>query len=113
MVFQEPPLTQQELETFLTQEPIATLCTQNEDGTIHAAPIWFKYENGKIVFGTQHDTRRIKNIKRNRNVTVVVDNHDHAPYKGVVIYGKADLDYDDAIPKRVAIIEKYMPNKKC
>lgn len=41
LVFQEPPLTQAELETFLRQAPIATLCIHNEDGKIHAAPIWF------------------------------------------------------------------------
>ncbi len=103
-----PPLTEQELETFLEQSPLATLCTHNKDGTIHATPIWFKYEGGQIMFGTQQDSRRVKNIKQNPDVTVVVDT-DQAPYKGIVIYGKAELDYNDVIPKRVSIFEKYMP----
>ena len=103
-----PPLTQGELDEFLVKAPIATLCSQNADGTIHAAPVWFKYEGGELLFGTQNDTRRIKNIEQNPNVTVVIDN-DQFPYKGVVLYGKARLDYDNVIPKRVAILEKYMP----
>ena len=109
MVFQMPPLTQEELDEFLVKSPIATLCTHNADGTIHATPVWFKYENGEILFGTQNDARRIKNIKQNADVTVVVDNHQEFPLKGVVIYGKAKLDYNNVIPTRVVIFEKYMP----
>ncbi len=111
MVFQMPPLTQKELDDFLAKEPIATLCTQNEDGSIHATPLWFKYEGGQISFGTQEDQKKIKNIKSNPNVTVLVDNHDRAPYRGVMIYGRANLDYDDVIAKRVALFEKYLPKK--
>ena len=104
MVFQMPPLTQSELDEFLVKSPIATLCTHNVDGTIHAAPVWFKYEGGEILFGTQNDTRRIKNIKQNPDVTVVVDNHQEFPLKGVVFYGKAKLDYDNVIPTRIGYI---------
>jgi PPOX class probable F420-dependent enzyme len=103
-----PPLTNDELDSFLEKSPIATLCTHNSNGSIHATPVWFKYDKGEILFGTQDDTRRIANIKKNPDVTVVVDT-DQFPYKGVVIYGKARLDYDGVIPKRVAIFEKYMP----
>ncbi len=110
MVFQEPPLTSQETDAVLQKAPIATLCTHNEDGTIHAAPVWFKYQDGNIMFGTQEDTRRVKNIKQNQDVTVVVD-VEQPPFKGVVIYGKARLDYDDVVAKRVSIFEKYMPTK--
>jgi nitroimidazol reductase NimA-like FMN-containing flavoprotein (pyridoxamine 5'-phosphate oxidase superfamily) len=103
-----PPLTQQELDSFLEQTPVVTLCTQNSDGTIHAAPVWFRCERGEMLLGTQQDTRRIKSIKKNPNVTLVVD-VDQPPYKGVIVYGKAKLDYDNVIPKRVSIFEKYMP----
>jgi PPOX class probable F420-dependent enzyme len=110
LVFQEPPLTQKELETFLVQAPIATLCTHNDNGTIHAAPIWFKYEGGELLFGTQQDSHRIKNLRKNPDVTVVIDT-DQTPYKGVIIYGKAKLDFDNVVPKRVAIFQKYMPKE--
>ncbi|HYB03999.1 MAG TPA: pyridoxamine 5'-phosphate oxidase family protein [Nitrososphaerales archaeon] len=108
MVFQMPPLTESEMNTFLEKAPIARLCTHNSNGSIHAAPIWFKYDNGEILFGTQDDSHRIINLKKNPDVTIVVDT-EALPYKGVVIYGKARLDYDNAIAKRVAIFEKYMP----
>ena len=38
---------------------------------------------------------------------MVVDNQE-APFKGVVIYGTAELDREDAAAKRVPIFAKYM-----
>jgi PPOX class probable F420-dependent enzyme len=105
-----PPLTKEECETLLTQASIATLSSHNGDGSIHSTPIWFKYDGKQILFGTQQDTRRIKNIKQNPDVTVVVDDR-QTPYKGIVVYGRAELDYDDVIAKRAAIFEKYMPRE--
>jgi len=110
LVFQMPPLTQQEVEVLLTKSQVATLSSHNADGTIHTTPVWFKYDGGKILFGTQDDCRRIKNIKRNPDVTVVVDDRQW-PLKGIIIYGRAELDYDNVIPKRTAIFEKYMPKE--
>ena len=108
MVFQMPPLTGNELDSFLEKAPVAVLCTHNSDGTIHAAPVWFTYNKDEILFATQDDTRRIKNIKRNPDVTIVVDS-EQLPYKGIVIYGKARLDYENVTPRRAAMYEKYMP----
>ena len=105
---QAPPFAPDEIESFLERPLIAKLCTHNEDGTIHIAPIWFKYENGELWFGTQEVTRKVRNIRRNTNVSVVIDTTDPA-IQGVLISGKAELDYDDVIAKRVSIFEKYMP----
>jgi hypothetical protein len=40
---QMPPLTKEEAESFLNQPRIARLGTINKDGTIHLAPIFFKF----------------------------------------------------------------------
>ncbi len=106
---QKPPLTDDELKTFLQTAPIARLGSLNPDGTIHIAPLWFKYDDGDILFGTQDLTHKVRNIKRNPNVTVMID-IEGPPLKGVLIYGQAELDYEDVITKRVAIFEKYMPS---
>lgn len=104
-----PPLTAGELDTFLKQAPIARLGSLNPDGTIHLAPVWFSYdENGHILVGTQDLTRKARNVKHNPKVSVLVDTQE-PPYKGILIYGQAELDYVDAATKRVAIFEKYLP----
>lgn len=108
---QMPPLTQEEVETFLCQPLIARLGTMNEDGTIHIAPVIFKYEAGEFIIGTQNANRRIRNIKRTPKVTLLIDDPT-PPFKAVLIYGKAELDYDNVIQKRTAIFEKYNPKEQ-
>jgi len=107
---QMPPLTQDELVVFLNEAPIARLSSMNPDGTIHSAPVYFKYDNGDILIGTQEVTRKVRNSRQNPKVTLLIDNQ-APPYKGVVIYGEAELDYEDVIAKRVAIFERYMPTE--
>lgn len=103
---QMPPMTDQEIEDFLNQAPIARLCSHNPDGTIHIAPLVFTYNNGEIVLGTQKMSRKVRNIQRNSAVTVLIDTQ-APPHKAVLIYGRAELDEQAVIAKRVAIFEKY------
>lgn len=104
---QMPPMTGNELESFFETTTFARLGTLNEDGTIHLAPIFFKYEAGQILMATQVPSRKVRNIKRNNNVSVLIDTTD-VPFKGALIYGKAELDYKDIITKRVAIFERRL-----
>jgi general stress protein 26 len=103
---QKPPLTEEELEEFLKDAPIARLGTHNPDGTIHIAPIYFTYQDGEILMGTQEVSKKIRNIKRNNQVSVMVDVREPV-LKGALIYGLAELDYDDVVAKRTMIFEKY------
>jgi PPOX class probable F420-dependent enzyme len=104
---QMPPFTQDEIEAFLNEAPIARLSSLNSDGTIHIAPVYFKYDNGNIVIGTQDMTHKVRNIKNNPQVTLLIDNQT-PPWKGVLIYGEAELDYEDAVAKRASVFERYM-----
>lgn len=103
---QKPPFLQDELIAFLNQAPVARLGTQNPDGTIHMAAVYFKYNDGDILVGTQDVSHKIRNIKKNPQVTVLIDNQS-PPWQGVLIYGEASLEYDDVITKRASIFEKY------
>jgi nitroimidazol reductase NimA-like FMN-containing flavoprotein (pyridoxamine 5'-phosphate oxidase superfamily) len=105
---QKPPFTQDELVAFLNEAPVARLSSMNPDGTIHIAAVYFKYDNGDILIGTQDVTHKVRNIKHNPNVTVLIDNQ-APPWKGVLIYGEAELDYEDVVAKRILIFERYMP----
>lgn len=105
---QKPPLTQDELVAFLNKAPIARLSSLNPDGTIHMAAAYFKYDSGDILLGTQDITHKVRNIKNNPIVTVLIDNQEY-PFQGVLIYGVAVLEYDNVIAKRASIFERYMP----
>lgn len=107
---QAPPMTDREIEDFLIQAPIARLCSHNPDGTIHIAPLIFKYNNGELLFGTQKFSHKVKNIQHNGAVSVLIDTQE-PPHKAVLIYGQAELDEQDVISKRVAIFEKGLPRE--
>jgi predicted pyridoxine 5'-phosphate oxidase superfamily flavin-nucleotide-binding protein len=104
---QPPPLAKEEIEVFLTEMKIARFCSLNEDGTIHVTPVWFRYKNGLLIIGTPAGTRKVKNVKRNKKVTVIVDDNETA--KGILIYGDAELDYHYSIQEATWLYEKYMP----
>jgi hypothetical protein len=102
---QLPALCEEDLATLFEQTTFARLGTLNEDGTIHIAPVFFKYVDGQILIATQEPSRKVKNIHRINKVTVLIDTTD-IPFKGALIYGTAELDYDDVIAKRVGIFER-------
>lgn len=87
---QSPPLSPDEVLEFLNYVTVARVCSHNKDGSIHAAPVWFYYEGGKLVFGTPDQSVKAHNIRRNKNVTVLVD-HEGPPTRGVIIYGEAEI----------------------
>lgn len=102
---QAPTMSELDLLTLYEEALFARLGTINEDGSIHIAPVFFKYLNGEILIATQDPSRKIKNIKRNSNVSVLIDISD-VPFKGALVYGTAKLDYDDIIRKRIVIFER-------
>lgn len=105
---QMPALLDSEQVDLLSQPLVARISTHNPDGTIHTVPIWFLYEDDTILFGTQDITQKVKNVRADPTMTVVVDQTE-APFKGIIMYGKASLEYDDVIEKRIKIFAKYMP----
>jgi len=111
---QPPPMTMQEAESFLREAKVARFCSLNKDGTIHAAPVWYKYENGEIIVATPPASRKARNVRRNKNVTVLVDISEGGVWpKGVIVYGKAELTPDTMqIPEAVSLLEKYRSDDK-
>jgi hypothetical protein len=108
---QLPSLSAEELTAFFEKALFARLGTINEDGTIHIAPIFFRYDEGQILMATQEPSRKVRNIKRNKNVTVLIDTTE-VPFKGALIYGTAELDYEDVISKRMAIFQRRLSREE-
>jgi nitroimidazol reductase NimA-like FMN-containing flavoprotein (pyridoxamine 5'-phosphate oxidase superfamily) len=100
-----PPLTSEDIEPMLKENYRARICTHNKDGTIHAAPVSYKYMNGQIVIGSIASSRKTRNIKRNNNVTVLIDNE---KAQGVLVYGKAKVEYDNVYQTALLMWEKEL-----
>ncbi|MFX0182244.1 MAG: pyridoxamine 5'-phosphate oxidase family protein [Candidatus Hodarchaeota archaeon] len=103
---QSPALTDEEIEIFLKETKIARICTFNENGTIHAVPVWFKYENGQFTIAAPEKSRKIRNILRNDNTTLLID-VEGPPTRGVIVYGKGKVDFAEWDLEAVSLLEKY------
>lgn len=104
---QYPPFdNEQEMETFLERPLLARFCSLNADGSIHATPIYYLYQDGEFLFGTQVKAHKIQNILRDKRVTVLIDT-DEPVLQTVLVYGEAELDFEDVLEKRVKILERY------
>jgi nitroimidazol reductase NimA-like FMN-containing flavoprotein (pyridoxamine 5'-phosphate oxidase superfamily) len=100
---QAPPLTSEEIGSLLKENNTARICTHNKDGTIHAIPVSYRYMNGQIVLLSYASSRKTRNIKRNNDVTVLIDT---GSAQGVLIYGKAELEYDNVYQMALSVWEK-------
>ena len=110
---QAPPLTSEEIESMLKENQYVRICTHNEDGTIHAVPVSYRYMNGQILIVSIAKSRKNRNIERNKNVTVLIDSLD--PLRGIIIYGKADIDHESVYEQAVSVMETFfhgMPKEK-
>jgi nitroimidazol reductase NimA-like FMN-containing flavoprotein (pyridoxamine 5'-phosphate oxidase superfamily) len=112
---QAPPLTDEEVESMLKASRYARVCTHNKDGTIHAMPVAYRYINGQIVIISNAKSRKNRNVLRNNDVSVLIDTLD--PLRGMLIYGTAEIDYDNIYEQAVQILEgaaemRSMPKEK-
>jgi general stress protein 26 len=104
---QYPPFdNERELEAFLERPLLARFCSLNADGSIHATPIYYLYQDGEFLFGTQVKAHKIQNILRDKRVSVLIDT-DEPVLQTVLVYGEAELDFEDVLEKRVKILERY------
>ncbi len=108
---QSPALTKDEIVSFLEKAKIARICSINKDGTIHSVPVWYYYEDGNIVIGTPKKSRRAGNIRRNNNITVLIDQVG-PPTRGVIFYGKASIDEENMDQIAHKIFSRYMSDKE-
>ncbi|MCP4212923.1 MAG: hypothetical protein GY764_15805 [Halieaceae bacterium] len=69
------------------------------------------YDDGHILIGTQTVSRKARNVAANPQVTILIDNQE-PPFKGVIFYGTAELEHEDAAAKRVPIFARYMPPER-
>ena len=110
MYTQSPPLTETEIDSFLIKAKLARVCTMNKNGTIHAAPVWFLYEDGILFIVTPEASRKARNIERNHTVTILVDESGtpENPTKGVIVYGEAKFVGEADLEWGTSLFEKYV-----
>ena len=97
------PLTRSEIDSFISEPNIAVVSTTGPTGRPHAMPIWYLWRDGKVLFHTGPNSKKMRNLRKNNRISVVVDTK-AAPYKVVVIEGTArELPEDRVLGREMAI----------
>ena len=113
MYTQPPHLSDAEIQSLLEEEAVARICSLNEDGTIHATTVNYKYEAGRITVATPSASRKARNLERNGEVTILVDviGEGLSKIRGAIVYGRAELQ-DIEFSQFLAINEAWMSSEK-
>jgi len=77
----------------LAQERVCRVATADHGGAPHVVPVCHVLVEGKLYFGAAGDSEKVRNIRANPRVAVVVDlySDDWRQLKGVAVRGTARL----------------------
>jgi general stress protein 26 len=70
---------------------IATLGTENADGTIHLTAVWYLFEDGYLFIATSSKSRKACNIAARTKASLMVDVRKPGAERGVTGAGSAEL----------------------
>ena len=94
--------TSDEVAAYLETGRTVIVGSQNRDGSIHLAPMWYVMEGGKVVFRSFTKSQKIVNLRRDPRITVLVETGEaYAELQGIMIRGTATLIDDPAYTLRV------------
>ena len=109
---QREKLNQPWVKEFLNQPYLARLGTSNpKNHQPHVTPVWYEWDGESVYISAFVSTRKVKDVYRNRRISVLVDIAEkNGPTQAVLFEGAAEIIED---PKSVAelscsIYTRYM-----
>jgi PPOX class probable F420-dependent enzyme len=97
-------MTPDEIAGFIERSRTATLATVSPSGTPHLVAMWYALLDGEVWFETKAKSQKAVNLRRDPNVTVMVeDGESYTTLRGVAIEGQAEIVEDPALLLRVGI----------
>lgn len=92
-------LTDPIVQELLSGRYVATLATENADGSIHMVAVWFLFDEENIYVATSTRSHKARNLARNPKVSLMIDSRDEASSRGSTITGQAQLLTGDTSQK--------------
>ncbi|HXQ18523.1 MAG TPA: TIGR03618 family F420-dependent PPOX class oxidoreductase [Acidimicrobiales bacterium] len=99
-----------EVAAFIASRRVATLCTFNHDGTIHAVAMWYGFLEGAVAFETKAKSQKARNLLRDQRLTCLFEAGDaYNELRGVELVGHAEFVDDPAemYELGVSVYERY------
>jgi PPOX class probable F420-dependent enzyme len=77
--------------TFLQGRYIATLATENADGSIHLTAVWYLFDSGALYVGTSSKSRKARNASARPRASLMVDARKPGSERGVSARGRVEV----------------------
>ena len=103
-------MTPEEVDAFLVDRTVATMCSLNADGSIHAVAMWYGFIDGCVAFETKLKSQKVQNLRRNPNLTVALEAGDsYEQLRGVSLVGKASFieGLENMLPLGISVFDRY------
>lgn len=87
-------MTPVEVRSFLEGSKTAVLCSVGPDGVPHPMPMWYALDAaGAVLMTTFAKSQKVLNLRRDPRVSLLVeDGQSYQELRGVVLYGKAEIE---------------------
>ncbi|MDZ7732092.1 MAG: pyridoxamine 5'-phosphate oxidase family protein [Acidimicrobiia bacterium] len=96
-------MTEAEIEEFLGGRHTMNIATFGPDGNIHLVAMWYGFLDGQPAFETFAKSQKVKNLRRNPEITVLVeDGETYDELRGVEMVGRAEI-FDDPEHRSMAV----------
>ena len=79
------------LKELLRGRYIATLATENADGTMHLTAVWYLFEDGCLFVATSSKSRKARNVLARPKSSLMVDVRKPAAERGVTAAGRVEV----------------------
>lgn len=92
-----------EVRKSLQKPRVARLATVGSDGYPHIVPIYFMFDGGDFIFGSDRDNRKVRNVLSNPKGAVVIGGEPNADEAGYMIQGDLSIedDVDHVMTRRI------------
>ena len=99
-------LADPKVQQFLATKDVAVLATVQPDGAPLAMAMWFLHDPTSLTMISVDNLQKVRNLRRDPRVSVVMEAADGADIRGVSIQGRAEFLADS--PERRALVERFL-----
>lgn len=84
-------LTDALVQQLLSGRYIASLATENGDGSIHMVAVWYWFDGAKVYVATSKRSRKARNLQARAKVSLMIDSRDPYASRGVTLAGTGQV----------------------
>jgi len=84
------------VQELLSGRYVASLATENSDGSIHMVAVWYCFDGGAAYIATSSRSRKAQNLHSKPRASLMIDSRDPVASRGITIAGAAQVLSGDA-----------------